>query len=250
MILLVSLLGVAGILRAAEEKLATLQVGSEVYSNVTVTSVTANDIYFTHSRGMGNAKIKNLPPELQRRFHFDPAKATAQQQVQASANALYAKQLKDDAEGVKDTGDEAPPHPVAAKSFLNQPSPTISAEKWLTPQLTNTSGKCVLLVLWGTWSVGCTNAIPMLNAWAAKFKSHLAIIGLSDESEAEVRRMTEPKIDFSVAIDTQHRASMLFGVQRIPHAVLVDPKGIVRFEGHPGYLDDRKLATLLARYAP
>ena len=38
--------------RAADEFLPTLQVGSEVYSNVTVTSLTATDVYFTHSQGM------------------------------------------------------------------------------------------------------------------------------------------------------------------------------------------------------
>ena len=61
--------------------------------------------------------------------------------------------------------------------------------------------------------------------------------------------MTEPKIDYSIAIDTQHRASSAVGVGRIPHALLIDPQGIVRFEGNPGYLDETKLERLLARYS-
>ena len=75
------------------------------------------------------------------------------------------------------------------------------------------------------------------------------VIGLSNQTEQEVRKMTEPRIDYAVAIDTQQRASSAFGVERIPHAVLIDPKGVVRFEGHPGYLDERKLEKLLARYS-
>jgi len=52
----------------ADEKLAVLHVGSQTYSNVLVTTVTATDIYFTSDQGMGNAKLKNLDPELQKHF--------------------------------------------------------------------------------------------------------------------------------------------------------------------------------------
>src|SRR5438093_1113745 len=62
-------------LLAADEKLATLKVGDDTYRNVTVTRVTATDIYFSHSGGIANAKLKNLEPELQKKFGFDPAKA-------------------------------------------------------------------------------------------------------------------------------------------------------------------------------
>src|SRR5205085_4526697 len=74
---------------ADDEHLATLKAGAETYTNVTVTSVSATEIYFTHSLGIGNAKLKNLEPALQKRFHFDPAKAAAKQEQDAQANALY-----------------------------------------------------------------------------------------------------------------------------------------------------------------
>ena len=38
------------------------------------------------------------------------------------------------------------------------------------------------------------------------------------------------------------------GVERIPHAMLIDPKGIVHFEGNPGYLDEQLLEKLLSQY--
>jgi hypothetical protein len=71
----------------ADEKLPVLKVGSDVYSNVTVTSVTARDIYFTHDQGLGNAKLKNLDPALQKHFKYDAAKADAAEQKQKAANA-------------------------------------------------------------------------------------------------------------------------------------------------------------------
>ena len=70
-----ALVAAAGSIRADDERLATLRVGTEVYSNVTVKSVSVTDIFFTHSRGVGNAKLKNLDPAVQKMFHFDPAKA-------------------------------------------------------------------------------------------------------------------------------------------------------------------------------
>jgi cytochrome c biogenesis protein CcmG/thiol:disulfide interchange protein DsbE len=244
-------------LAQAEVKLAILQAGNEVYSNVTVLSVTATDIYFSHSLGLGNAKLKSLEPALQKRFHFDAAKAAEKERQQAGANALYAQAVKQSKPANPSPGqttqgpgsdDEVPPHEITARSFLNQPSPSVVAEKWLTPQPI-TPGKFILVDFWATWSGPSRAAIVELNQFYHKFKDRLVIVGLSDETEQEVSRMTEPHIDYSVAIDPQHRASLAFGVERIPHAVLVDPKGIVRFEGHPGYLDEKKLGALLDKFA-
>ena len=260
--LLVTLAAVAAsaaLLLADGEKLATLKAGSEVYTDVTVTSVTATDIYFSHSRGLGNAKLKSLDPELQQRFHFNPEAAAEKERLQLDAHARYTQALKEakppkpaaPAETVEEQGganDEVEPHEISAKSFLNKPAPAIVAEKWLTdPPIL--PGKFILVDFWATWCGPCRRSIPKLNALSGKFKDKLVVLGLADETEQEVRKMTDPKIEYSVAIDSHHRASADFGVERIPHAVLIDPKGIVRFEGNPGYLNERNLANLLAKYA-
>jgi hypothetical protein len=69
----------------AEEKLPLLKVGSQTYSNVTVTTVSATDIYFVSSQGMGNAKLKDIDPALQKHFHYDPAKVQATEQKPMNA---------------------------------------------------------------------------------------------------------------------------------------------------------------------
>ena len=61
----------------AAERLAQLRVNDDIYSEVTITSVTATDIFFTHAKGMGNAKLKNLSPELQKRFGYRSDQAAA-----------------------------------------------------------------------------------------------------------------------------------------------------------------------------
>jgi len=35
----------------------------------------------------------------------------------------------------------------------------------------------------------------------------------------------------------------------IPHAMLIDPHGIVRFEGMPHYLEEKSLEKLMAMYS-
>jgi len=77
----------------ADEKLPVLNAGSEVYSNVTVTKVTATDIFFTCSGGMGNVKLSRLDPALQLHFGYNPTKAGEAEQKQAAANAQYHTQL-------------------------------------------------------------------------------------------------------------------------------------------------------------
>src|ERR1039458_2028900 len=77
----------------ADEHFDALKIGSETYSNVTVTTVSVTDIYFTHSRGMGNAKLKNLDPALQKHFGYNAGKAAAVEKSRTQANAEYHQQL-------------------------------------------------------------------------------------------------------------------------------------------------------------
>jgi hypothetical protein len=70
-------LGVIASRTFADEKLPVLKVGQHTYSHVTVTKVTATDVFFISDQGMANAKLKNLEPAMQKHFHYDPAAAAA-----------------------------------------------------------------------------------------------------------------------------------------------------------------------------
>lgn len=74
----------------ADEFLPVLKVGDDVYKNVTITSVTPTDIYFTCGAMVGNAKLKKLDPELQKHFKFDPARVAAIEKEQREANIAYS----------------------------------------------------------------------------------------------------------------------------------------------------------------
>ena len=119
---------------------------------------------------------------------------------------------------------------IWAKPFLNQKAPELVVEKWLTKE-PDRKGKFVLIDFWATWCGPCRKAIPELNTLHKKFGDKLVVIGVSDEKEAKVKAMSDPKIEYFSAIDTRARTKKAVGVTGIPHVLIIDPQGIVRWEG-------------------
>jgi len=140
---------------------------------------------------------------------------------------------------------------IWAKSFLNKKAPEVVVEKWLTDK-PDLKGKFILIDFWATWCGPCRRAIPELNTFHAKYKDELVVMGISKQKEAEVRKMKNPVIEYYSAIDTQDRMGGKLGIKGIPHIIIVDPNGIVRWEGFPlleGHeLNEKVLERLLEKY--
>ena len=128
-----------------------------------------------------------------------------------------------------------------AKSFINQKAPELIVEKWLGDK-PETKGKYVLIDFWATWCAPCKKAIPELNAFQEQFREKLVVIGISDESKSTVRKMKKPRIEYFSAIDTEGRTKNVYEVRGIPHCVIIDPDGIVIWEGWP-HLKGYELTT-------
>jgi thiol-disulfide isomerase/thioredoxin len=136
-----------------------------------------------------------------------------------------------------------------AKSIIGQKAPEFVVEKWLTNE-PETKGKFVLIDFWATWCPPCRKAIPELNSFQKKFGDKLVVIGVSDETEDAVKKLSDPQVEYASAIDTKARMKKTLEVKGIPHCIIVDPRGIVRWEGFPflaGHeLTEKIVADILA----
>ena len=142
------------------------------------------------------------------------------------------------------------------QSFLNQKAPEFVVEKWLSekPEL---AGKFLLIEFWATWCGPCHAVIKRTSALQPRFKDRMAFIALSDEAEEVVRNHNFPPSEYFSAIDTQARMKNALGIKALPHTLIVDPQGVVRWEGflhlHSNLLKNQELvekllAELIAKY--
>ena len=134
-----------------------------------------------------------------------------------------------------------------AKSYLNQKAPALVVEKWLTDE-PDTRGKFVLVDFWGPSCAPCRKGIPDLNEFSKKFKDDLVVIGLAGHEERVVRAMKEPVIEYYSGIDTKRTMAKEMSISGFPHAILIDPEGIVRWEGSPNDLTDEIITKILKKY--
>jgi hypothetical protein len=61
--------------------------------------------------------------------------------------------------------------------------------------------------------------------------------------------MPGPKLEFPAGIDSKGRLSALLGITSVPSVLLLDPKGVIRYEGHPSAVTEKKLEHLMAKMA-
>ena len=112
-------------------------------------------------------------------------------------------------------------------------------------------GKTAYVVeFWATWCGPCRQTIPHLNALHDKYKDQgLKIVGVSDEDVATIRPFAKQmNMRYAVAADNKGATTKAYraGEGGIPHAYVIDKKGVVVWQGHPMAGLDTVVAQVLA----
>ena len=87
-----------------------------------------------------------------------------------------------------------------ARSCVFTDAPTLDVAKWLSGK-PETEGKFVIIEFWRTWCGACKRMTPLMNTLHRKFGDELVVIGITGETEEQVKAYTGPKKEYALALD-------------------------------------------------
>ncbi len=244
---------------AEQIKLDSMKVGSKTFKKVTVLGYNATDVFFTHSKGISNAKLKHLDAELKARFNYDEATSVAAERQQVAENEEFNKQVVVTIEGNARTAgifarrkamsvEENVADPLSEKSPIGRPLPELKVEHWIGGK-PETREHFQLIYLWAPWSAASKKFLPDVSALQGKFTKDVVCFGLVSEASPDPETDAGVKAEFPTGIDSTEKFITALGVTSVPQLVLVDPKGTVRYLGHPAALTDKRLQELIGKFA-
>ena len=100
-------------------------------------------------------------------------------------------------------------------------------------------GKVVLINFWATWCPPCREEIPALIELQKKYKDHLQIIGIAQDSGSaeDVRRFMEAKgMNYPTVLSTAEIEKLFPGVYALPTTFMLDHEGRLA-QKHVGLLN-------------
>jgi uncharacterized protein (TIGR03435 family) len=117
-----------------------------------------------------------------------------------------------------------------------------------TPKDKNIEAKFIVLEFWATWCAPCLSAVPHLNDLHDTFQNRKDLLFLSMTYEKpEKTKRTLEKIPFkTIVVSDQTKINETnFNAQEIPHTVLIDNKGIIKWIGVPTELNSSIIENFL-----
>ena len=133
------------------------------------------------------------------------------------------------------------------KSFLGKKAPKLTVEEWVSAK-PDTTGKFIVLEFWKINCNPCIKHMPHMNELSKKFKEGIVFIGLGSDPAEKVRTTDRVKIEFFSAIDTKKTTMEALSLRFVPYTLVIDPKGIVRWEGSPDKLTEEILNDIIKKY--
>jgi len=137
-----------------------------------------------------------------------------------------------------DIGEEVVTEKVMPDSLIGKPAPELSMQQWFNgsfPGLYNSKGKVILLDFWATWCKPCIKTFPEMERFQNTYgPKGLQILGLTRLDSRQTLGVIEEFVNnqnftYPIGISTESLNNLSYGVGAIPHVVLIDKKGIVRW---------------------
>ena len=99
-------------------------------------------------------------------------------------------------------------------------------------------GKVYIVEFWATWCRPCLQTIPLLSKLQKKLAAKgVLVVGISNETADKVEGFLKEhaEMDYRVGLDKENGTwgTWMEGIPGIPHAFVVDRKGVVVWKGHP-----------------
>jgi cytochrome c biogenesis protein CcmG/thiol:disulfide interchange protein DsbE len=132
-----------------------------------------------------------------------------------------------------------PPLAVGAKA------PVLKVDEWFSEK-PDLKGKFIALDFWGVSCKPCIAGFAHVNELNKKFKDKVAFIATTTDNPENVYVFESgPEIEFySMILKTWDE----YSINGIPHMIVIDPKGIVRFSGNGFDLSEAKLDQIIKNY--
>lgn len=138
------------------------------------------------------------------------------------------------------------------------PQFSLSDRDGKTVSLADLKGKVVVLEFWATWCSPCKRSLPGMQALVNKYKNDKEVTFLFVnvfQKEANYKEMVDKFVatnhyTFHVVLDEMHdpakSVARAYGVNGIPHKVVIDKNGFIRFEGTGDLADPEKTVNELS----
>lgn len=137
-----------------------------------------------------------------------------------------------------DLGKEVLTEPVNPDSLVGTQAPELSIVQWFNGSfngISNSRGKVILLDFWATWCKPCIKTFPAMRRFQETYGPEgFQILGLTRIDNRQTREEIEFFIDtasftYPIGLSDESFNNLAYGVGAIPHVVLIDRKGIIRY---------------------
>lgn len=94
--------------------------------------------------------------------------------------------------------------------------------------------KNIVLVFFATWCPHCRSEIPELKNVTTEYKDkdvEIIAVDIQETAKKVKAFVAEHKINYRILMDTKGEIARKYQVVGIPHSVIIDKKGIIRFRG-------------------